>query len=348
MWVGAAMVAAAGAVVLWTSGSDDGRVTTEASLVGATQATLDAETARIMLRSDDARDDVVGVIRFGPDGVLQFTYPRDDDVSEFRVFPDRAYALHAGHWMTFTNDEMNSDTGIAFPNDASPLLTLVDLLVHSLDHADPDSVVETGADVNHGDPVRVFEATVDIGAAVRSVAEITDPEEADDFLEIFGPDLTVHVDDAGRARYVRLDGGDELVEIELWDFGVEVDVARPDVGEYQPPEPGDPLDETELCAAADQTVTETIFSDPSTSPTAWSEAGAAIDELAEVARDPAIAVVGTQLSSMYRDLGDALAAGSTIAELRANGVDTEFGLLDWTTLEETEERFTRLVESRCP
>lgn len=229
LWVSVAVVVV-GAIGLWVAARDDGdagRVSTEASLAGATRATLDAETARILLRSDDGQNRVVGLIRLGPEGVARFTYPGNDVVDEFRVFPDAAYANHDGYWMTFTNEELNVHTGFTFPDDASPLLTLVDLLVHALDHAAPETVVETGTAESHGDEVRVFSATVDIGAVLRAVVVVTDEEEAQDYFAIFGRQLTAHLDDVGRARYIRLEGGTELVEIELWDFGVDVEVERP-------------------------------------------------------------------------------------------------------------------------
>ena len=150
-----------------------------------------------------------------------------DPIQELRALPDATYLRSGDRWIRFANEDSALDNGIRFPSGQNALLGTIGLVLGVLDHADPGTVRATGEAVSHGDPVTVVTAEVDLLEAFREAAEIVDETVARSLFDDIESEVTVWLDEQGRARLVRLHDNDETMEIELWDFGVGVDVEAP-------------------------------------------------------------------------------------------------------------------------
>lgn len=353
----AVLALVAGAVVWTTADGDSGDARTEMDSVeptlgGVAAATRDESSARVALRSryGVGADTVLeGVMTFGVGGRGVFTAaPSTDDsfsLSEIRALPDATYLRNREEWIRFSNEDFTLDNGIRFPAGQNALLGTIELLLDLLDHADPATVRAIGTDVSGGDPVTVLEAEVDLLDAFRQGAEVVDEIAAGSVFADMEPEITVWVDDQARARLVRLAGDDETIEVELSEFGVDVDADAPTgaIDERTFADRADGEDSVEtggtsgggaalgVCRLLAQRAAPAMISDPQDRVVDWSESRAEMYRLAEWAPAPA-AEPARRLADAYRAVEDALGDGRSITQLIEQGVDTDEGLLDWEAL----------------
>ncbi len=147
-----ALAASLAALLACTGGADEASVEAgDPSLAGVASATFDSDTARMRLivELDDGSDDVYeGVVRFGADPALELSIvgqPEEDfSAPNIRAFADGMYLGDDGDWLEIGNDEAAQDIGIQLEAGTNPLIGLIEVMLGSLDHADPESVQDRG------------------------------------------------------------------------------------------------------------------------------------------------------------------------------------------------------------
>lgn len=363
VWLLAAVAAIA---VLATStwlivGDGESEVSTDdPSLSGTAAATLGEGSARVLIDAEDDNVQIEGVMSFGPDGRGRFDFSDPDDpdsIGTVIALPNATYVEFDGFWLEFTNEEFSEGNGYRLGTDRNEFLAIVQLFVEALDHAAPGSVSEIGTDVVRGEAVRVVAAEVDMREAIRSSSVELDAAAFEESVPDFGTELEVMLDDQGRARRVSLSGGEEDVTIELWNFGVEVDVDAPPVTdeqtlleerieEYDDLREADAATEAAYCALADDFQPMLTATEPPATATEWRRAGQQMAEIDDVAPIETMTWTGV-LASAYRSVADALDAGAALDDVMADGFDTEYGLLDLRTVRDAERGFVDVTASIC-
>lgn len=359
-------VVALGAGLLVRSSSDGGGEveieSAEPELAGVAAATRSDSSARVAMRSwSDSEGEpqvLSGVMTFGQGGRGTFeTEPHPGDLlplSEIRALPDATYLFAADQWVRFSNEDFTLDNGIRFPEGQNALLGTIELLIDLIDHADPSAVRAVGTDSSMGDDVTVVVAEVDVLEAFRAGAEVVDEIAAGGVFDDVTPEIVVWLDEAGRARLVRLEADLETIEIELWDFGVDVDVEAPDDAVDQSTYFDDLADldadaelerETEpdpnasevdrFCDAFERRRRTAMITEPRDRSEDWAEAASDLNTLSSVAPGPAVDPLD-RLVGVYHAIAVALDDGATITELIEDGVETAEGLMSWEDLIEVE------------
>lgn len=362
VWLAGVVVVASivALLVVLTQRGDPEVLTDDPTLTGTAAETLADGSARVLIDVEDDGVHIQGRMSFGPDGRGRFELSDAADpnaIGTMIALPDATYVEFDGFWVPFTNEEFSADSGYRLGTDRNEFLAIVQLFVESLDHATPASVRDVGTDVVRGTEVRVVAADIDIREAIRSSSVEIDLDAFDASVPDFGSDLVVMLDERGRARRVSLSGGEEDVTIELWDFGVEVDVEAPAAdGERglleQRVEKYDELHEENVETTADYCALVVEFrpmltatARPST-PSAWSRAAEQMTEIDDGAPIETMTWTGV-LTSAYRSVAAALEGGAELEAVMAGGVDTEYGLLDWQTVRDAERGFVEVTASIC-
>lgn len=347
-------------LVACTGGADDASVEAgDPSLAGVATATFDSDTARMRLivGLDDGSDDIYeGVVRFGSDPALELSIvgqPEEDfSAPNIRAFADAMYLGDGGDWLEIDNDEAARDIGIQLERGTSPLIGLIEIMLGSLDHADPDTVREIGTEQLHDTTVTKYVADVDVGAALRSRGVVLDEDTFAEAVALFGPVAVVWVDDQDRVHRVQLDAdpdaqaddrvATESTTIELWDFGIAVDVERPEVTLFTDEE----LDAT---ARLRTDIPETddaycqvrrrlmvTLGDPTDVVTDWIDAGGSVQAGIAIIRGEANTAAPDELVDndqplieLYTQVADLLDAGLTLDEIRERGLVVEGGPIEW-------------------
>ncbi len=352
-------------VVVTRSGDDADVATENPTLAGAATSTLDAETARFSIRSGEYGEvEMEGVMSFGPQGraLIDLSLEVDGTIDpnaengEMRAFPDRTYVSFDGIWISFTNADFAEENGFRFDSDQNPFLAMVSLLVESLDHAVPGTIETIGRETSHDEPVTVIRAQIDFEAAVRAVSIVDDEQTTADLFDRLGSDLTVLLDDAGRARGVALTGGTEDTFIEFWDFGVPVDVEVPPTSSEWDDEIVQAPDGTttaevdvseDFCPRVEDDAGVVTTADRDGSSADWARSTGRMRLLAATA--PAELVELTEnLEDIYRSITEALTEGATFDEVIADGVTIDIGLLDWRTITTIEAQVLSAHDLLCP
>lgn len=361
------LLAAVAAIVLlamstWLIvGDGESEVSTDdPSLNGTAAATLGEGSARVLIDAEDDNVQIEGVMSFGTDGRGRFDFSDTDDpdsIGSVIALPGATYVEFDGFWLEFTNEEFSEGNGYRLGTDRNEFLAIVQLFVEALDHAAPGSVRDVGTDVVRGEAVRVVAAEVDMREAIRSSSVEIDEAAFDESVPAFGSELEVMLDDEGRARRVSLSGGEEDVTIELWDFGLEVEVDAPPVtdeqtlledriDEYDDLREADVASEAEYCALAAEFRPMLTATEPAVTATEWHRAEEQMVEIDDVAPIETMTWTGV-LASTYRSVGHALDAGAAFDEVMADGFSTEYGLLDRQTVRDAERGFVDVTASIC-
>lgn len=353
-------------LVVTRTGDDADVATEDPTLVGAAGSTVDAETARFSIRSGE-RDEVEleGIMSFGPQGRALISLNLEvngiidpsAEHGEMRAFPDRTYISFDGAWISFTNEDFTEENGFRFDSQQNPFLAMVSLFVESLDHAVPGTIETISRETSHGEPVTVISARFDFEAAVRAISIVDDEQSMTELFDQFGSDLTVMLDDAGRARGVALTGGAEDTYVEFWDFGVPLEVEVPptssewsdnDLTQAPAGTRRTEVDVNEdFCPfVADDAGTVTTDDRDATS-AQWARSTARMYRLAQTAPAELVKLT-TDLEDIYGAITDALTEGVTFDDVIADGVQTDLGLLDWRTITTIEDQVLSAHALICP
>ena len=355
------------ASVACTGGDQEAAVETgDPSLAGAATATFGADTARIRLTVGlaDRGDDVYeGVVRFGADPALELSIvgqpEQDFSAPRFRAFADAMYLGEGDDWLEIDNDEAAEDIGIRLDDGTSPLIGLIEIMLGSLDHAEQDSVQVVGEEQLHDTTVTQFRAEVDVGAALRARGSVLDEEAFAEAVALFGPSVSVWIDDQDRVHRVRLDAdpdapveqdvATESTTIELWDFGIPVDVERPEITLFTDEEleatvrlrPDIPETDDAYCQIRRRkTVT---LAEPTDVVTDWIDAAGLVQAGITIVRNDADTTAPDELVEndaplvdLYEQVAELLDDGVTLEEIQQRGLVAESGEITWDEAVEEE------------
>jgi hypothetical protein len=349
-----------------SDGPDDGRALERdpdpaaLDLGAAAATTRRAESARVVLRSGSGRrpgEEIPGVMTFGEEGRGVFSMAEiDPGLSELRALPEATYLHHERGWVRFEHEEFTSANGLSFGPDRNPLLGTVEFLVDALRHAEPGSVAPVGTDASHDDPVTVYEARIDVRRAIESVAEVVDAASADLLFSRMGRSVTIWIDELGRVRLISIEGGEGPLEIELWDFGVDVVVDAPPTAlspddllaeQALPAAPAPPAPDeawtTEAFCAEIVGALPLFVREPTADVEAWRTAGMRMVAAAKYS-PPALEGSTAVQAERYLAVADLLQRGTSIDTVVAAGLFSGGGHEPWDVLQFVEQAaFTELA-----
>lgn len=361
------LVAALLASAACTSGDEEAAVETgDPSLAGAASATIGEDTARIRLTVGlvDRDDDIYeGVVRFGEDPALDLRIvgqpEQDFSAPRIRAFADAMYLGEGDDWLEIDNDEAAEDLGLRFDDGTSPLIGLIEIMLGSLDHAEQDSVQEVGDEELHDTTVTRYRAEVDVGAALRARGSVLDEEAFAEAVALFGPLVSVWIDAQDRVHRVRLDVDpdarveqdveNESTTIELWDFGIPVDVERPEITLFTD-------EELEATARLRRDIPETddaycrvrrrktvTLAEPTDVVTDWIDAAGLVQAGLTIVRNDADTAAPDELVEndsplvgLYDQVAELLDDGLTLEQIQERGLLAESGEITWDEAVEEE------------